>query len=58
MLQTYIAAQPPCLIGPFPASYIHCNVQVVPSQLGIETEAVKEAVERIKNPVVSQALWA
>ena len=36
----------------------HCNVQAVPSQSGIVTKAVREAVERIKNPVVSQALWA
>ena len=37
---------------------IFCNVQAMPSQAGIVTKVVREAVDRIKNSVVSQALWA
>ncbi len=36
---------------------ILCNMQAVPRQPGIVTKA-REAVERIKLRVVSQALWA
>ena len=46
------------LFNMFLLANILCIVQAMPSPPGIVTRAVREAVERIKNPVVSQALWA